>query len=261
MKKENLLELKIDIQVDDDKDFFELAILLDKPEFLELLPQLRKEYEVEGLVKVDYFHKVVDGFFTEEIYKINFDKYQNHKQISKYMTDKTLALQDTKRLMDKFQLVDTEANLLCFIFGRPPYFSQAIEHAIFCGAVDDYSFRTTSVTVVEDNRVIQSVADFQLPQVAILVSPNSSDREIKEAGRIAKKWYKNDKRLSYYKPKVDMASKIRNYREWYWSYLSGEKTYDDIANDWADREDADLSGLDANRILKGISYYKKLLTQ
>ena len=161
--------------------------------------------------------------------------------------------------MDAYPAFDTEMLLWCYIFKRPPIFSDVCKDAILYGKVNDFSYKTTKVIVTDSNNLQMSVSELELPQVAIIVSPNSSDREIIEAGRIAKTLYKTDERLSYYKPRTDKANRIRTYRDWYWKHLSGLR-YVDIASECANSDDPDLIGLDDNRVLKAINYYKKLLT-
>ena len=43
----DLLKLKIDIQTKGDTNFLELAIFFDKPEFLRMIPQFRKDYGID----------------------------------------------------------------------------------------------------------------------------------------------------------------------------------------------------------------------
>ena len=67
MNKGLLTENKVEIKVKNDSNFLELAILLDKPEFLSLLPQLRKDYNIENLRDIDEFYKHVNSFIMHPI--------------------------------------------------------------------------------------------------------------------------------------------------------------------------------------------------
>lgn len=261
MKNEDLVKLKIDIQTNDDTNFLELAILLDKPKFLRLLPQLRKDYGIERLIDLKDYYRKTDSFKNSKKAKLNFSKYQNSKKLIEYARKNNTGFDDIEDEMDLFQLLDTETNLLCYIFKRPPYFSESIKQAILCNAVNDDCFKTTSVEVIEHDAVLSTTGSFQLPQVAILISPTSTDIKIENAIYSARKLFRTDRRLSYYKPRTDKVDRICSYREWYWQKIEGKKLVD-IAKDWLSRPDVDPndSGSDASVISKGISRYKNLLS-
>ena len=259
-ENENLLKLKIDIQVKDDVSFMELATLFDKEDFLNLLPLLRKEYGIDKTMSIDAYYSLVDTFTDEEKYKINFSKYKNPKQLIEHVRENSLGKLDPTRLVDRYQLVDVESNILCYIFHRPPNFAEAIKHAIFCGVVNDSSLHTTAVSIVENDRLLTTVSDFGLPQVAITVTPSTTDKELEAAMSVARTLYQTDPRLSYYKPRTDLINKIRVYRQWFWMHIDGKK-YTEIADLWAEKDDAEFAYLDDNRVGKSIRFYKKLLTQ
>ncbi len=50
MKNEDQSIQEIDIETDNDVHYVELVIFLDKPDFLKLLPQLRKDYRIDYLL-------------------------------------------------------------------------------------------------------------------------------------------------------------------------------------------------------------------
>lgn len=261
MKEDDLLKLKIEILAENDTNFMEIATLVDKPEFLSLLPLLRKEYGINGeKVNLDNYDKNLDLIAnSNEMHRINFSKYKDSKQLLEY-TKEHIYLFNEKVDMETYPAFDTEMLLMCYLFRRPPIFSSVIFDAVLCGTVGDYSYRTTKVVVNDSDHLFLSVSDLALPHISILVSPNSSDREIIEAGRIAKTLYKTDRRLNYYKPRTDLVNKARIYRQWYWMYIGGKK-YTEIADSWADKADAEFADLDDNRVGKSIRFYKKLLTQ
>lgn len=263
LKNKGIQQLRIDIRATDETNFLELAILLDKPEFLDLLPQLRKEYGANNLANTEDYYSLSESFSEDKKSKINFSKYKNSKHLIEYAQKNRGYIfdEDPTDEMEMKQLLDTEASLLCYLFKRPPYFAEPIKQAILCGAVDDYILRSTSVHIVERDNLLTTTACFQLPQVAILISPTTTDKVIKDTIRVARILYKTDKRLSYYKPRTDKVTKIKDYRSWYWMHLSGMR-YVDIANEWSVRDDIDPSdsGIDDNRVLKGVIYYKRLLS-
>ncbi|KKT47425.1 MAG: hypothetical protein UW37_C0008G0025 [Candidatus Gottesmanbacteria bacterium GW2011_GWA2_44_17] len=67
MKIEDLSKLKIDIQTKDDTSFLELAIFFDKPEFLQMLPQFRKDYGIDPLIKSDKFYDKIDELASKTV--------------------------------------------------------------------------------------------------------------------------------------------------------------------------------------------------
>jgi hypothetical protein len=262
MKYEDLSPLRIDIQTKNDKHFLELAILFDKPDFLEWLPKIRKKYALNRLIPLDEYGDVTSSFQTSKLEKFDLSIYKDIEGLVEYANENTRFGDyiDSSDL-DLLERLDTDANILCYIFNRPPYFSDSIKQAILCGSTDGLLFDPTFATLVEGDMILSTTGSFQLPQVAILVSPTSTDIEIKEQVAIARQLLKTDEKLAYYKPRVDKVNKIRAYREWYWQHLAG-KTYVQISTEWMDSLNISStdSGSDDNRILKGVAYYKKLLS-
>ena len=66
---------------------------------------------------------------------------------------------------------------------------------------------------------------------------------------------KTDKRLSYYRPRVDVTPNIRKYRGWYWERIKG-KTGKQIADEWPNSEI--VTDLD---VFKAVKIYSQLLTR
>jgi hypothetical protein len=262
MKQSDLNKLRIEILTNNDRNFLELAILFDKPEFLEYLPKIRKKYSINSLHRLEEYEQLLDKHFKSNESKFDFSTYENAKELIEYANKNVVwyeEIEDTGMTM--YQQLDTDASILCHLFHRPPYFAEPIKQAILCGAVNGDLFDTTSSTIVEQDMLYSTTGHFQLPQVAILISPTSTDIQIKEQVRRARKLFATNEKLSYYKPRIDKANKIRAYREWYWKHLEG-KTYVQISTEWMDNpniENTD-SGSDDNRVLKGVAYYKKLLS-
>lgn len=260
MKYEDLARLKIDVQTDNDRNFLELSILFDKPEFLEWLPKIRNKYHLK-LAPLDKYDEVINSFDSVDRGRFDMSLYEDIKGLKEYAKQNETFLTNLEdNDAELYQKLETDAVILCYIFSRPPYFLVPVLQALLCGAVDGDYFYPTKYHIVENDWLQTTTGSFQLPQVVISVSPTSTDVEIKEQVRFARYLLKTDKKLSYYKPRVDKVNKIRAYREWYWQHLAG-KTYVQIATEWMDNPNVDSSdsGSDENRILKGVTYYKKLL--
>lgn len=266
MKYEDLLRLKIDIQTDNDRNFLELAILFDKPEFLEWMPKIRKKYDLETIAP-DQYWEVYEELSDDPV---NPKKTQDEFDLSLYkdvegLSDYLIVHESFFPIgggQDKYQQLETDAAILCHIFKRPPYFIQSIIKAIICGAVDGGDFSSTNIYVTENDLLLTSSGGLAAPQVVVSISPSSTDLEIKEQVAQARHLLKTDKRLTYYKPRIDLVSRIRHYREWYWQHLTGI-TYKQISQEWTynPKRIRSESDYDEIRIGRGVALYKKLLSQ
>jgi len=254
--KAYLQDFKIDIHTNNDIYFQELALLFDKDEFLNLLPYLRKTYKVVRFFPLDEFEKLLDssekGWFIEKTTtKVNFSKYSRAKEVEEEFPE----FYDFICSPDNFlpETLDAECNLICYEFKRPPYFVDVIKQAIFCGAVDDTLFKPTEAKTVDFSLL---GAWPTLDQVAIFISPTSTYVDVEREFKKAKEKMKSNEWLSYYNPHSDTTPNIRKYREWYWERIKG-KTYQIIADDWADGHEAEYTTyLD---VLKALKIYDKLL--
>lgn len=63
--KAYLQDLKVDIRASKDINYQELALLFDKPQFLNLLQNLRQTYEVVNLYPLDNFIENIDDFYKK----------------------------------------------------------------------------------------------------------------------------------------------------------------------------------------------------
>lgn len=260
MKNEDLIRLKIGIQADNDRNFLELAILFDKPEFLQYLPKIRNKYYIDTLIKPENFWQQMDEYNESKESKFDFSIYDNATALIEYGNKNSIWTSEIQNeQLTTYQHLDTDANILCYIFHRPPHFANLITEAIVCGIVDGNMFRTTSSEVIENNLATQTTAPFQLPFAAIVLSPTSTDIEIKEQIRKARNLYKTDSRLKYYVPRIDQVNQIRLYRDWYWKSLANKQNTE-ILKEWADDPSRDPNtDMDESRISKGIASYKNLL--
>jgi len=257
IKNNSLKDFKIKIHTKNNTNFLELAILFDKPEFLQMLPQFRKDYGIQQSVKLDKYTETINAL-ENKTGKINFSKYQKPKELIKFAKNNQYFLaEDIEEEMDLFQKLDTEANLVCYQFKRPPYFTEAVKQAIFCGEVEGDYLSTTSVEILEGG-LLKDASCFQLPQVAILVSPTTTYERLKEAFRIAQRLYKDEPKLSYFKPRVDFVNNIKKYRFCYWERLKG-KTYEEIADAWVKKQKTKEDMTTYLEAMRAVKIYKNLL--
>lgn len=254
--KAYLQDLKIDIRTNSDINYQELALLFDKPQFLNLLPYLRANFKIVNPFPIEDFDGEFD-YHTMHQFEIGTDlktdlsKYSNTANLKEsFPAFYDLITDESSFFPEK---LDAESNLICYEFSKPPYFVKAIQQAIFCGAVDETHFKPTEAEVVNFEQMGSWAT---LERIAIFVSPTSTYEDVKEEFRKAKELMKNDKRMSYYHPQVDNAPNIRKYREWYWKRIKGD-TYQKIADEWVENhKTGNTTYLD---VLKAVKTYEKLL--
>ncbi|MBI4226362.1 hypothetical protein HY612_04580, partial [Candidatus Roizmanbacteria bacterium] len=162
--------------------------------------------------------------------------------------------EDIHEKMDIFWMIETEISFICYFFHRPPNFKDAIKESIYCGKVE--SFGTESVEI--EDMPLESFSEFSLPYVKMVITPATTYKNIKEMFWLAQDMYKTDKRLAYYKPRVDTVNNIRKYRYFYWKRLDGLKM-EKIAEDWAESRLPEEDNTTYIDVIKGIKTYKKLL--
>lgn len=250
--KAYLLDLKIDIRTDRDDHYQELALLFDKPTYLNLLLKLRKEYKVVNFLSVDEYRGYDIGDFGDDFIAINLSKYTKIKSFKKDFSD---YYDDLKEKSDLPFVLENECYLICYEYNRPPYFYNVIRQSIFCGVVTDENFQPTKAEIIEPNAMWFGAT---LPPIAIFVSPTSTYEDVKEEFRKAKELMKTDKRLSYYKPRLDFVNNIRQYRLWYWQRIEG-KTYQKIADDYVKSMLPKIYNTTYQDVIKGVKIYEKLL--
>lgn len=259
--EEDLLKLKIFIDSSSDSNFQEMALLVDNPEFLRLLPKLRKDFEIDKLVPDDEFEKKAfsDLFENKKKKRINLSKYKNPEYLKSFAQHNISFFDiDIEEEMDFVQFLDTEVSLVCIQFKRPPYFIPIIKQVIFCGVANDMYFDSTSVDIVGNGMVRDSIASFELPRVAILVSPTTTYEVVKDAFRETQRLYKTDKRLAYYKPRLDFVNNIREYRQWYWERKTGKK-FRIIVDEYVKSKLPAEYRTTEQDVIKGVKIYEKLL--
>lgn len=263
MKKNDqayLLDLKIDIHTKNDSHYQELALLLDKPSFLDMLPNLRERYKVSEFFPLDQYEEMLNSYEEEHFFKktkvaIDQSKYTNLEGMKVKFPDFFEFINSSGNFLP--ETLDAECNLICYTLNRPPYFVEPIKQAIFCKATDALYFKPTQAGIVDFSIM---GAWPTLERVAIFVSPTSTYDEVKAELREAKKLMSQEESISFYKPRGDTTPNIRKYREWYWRKLGGD-SYKKISDDWTNRSEINQydSGTDDNMVLKGIQAYKRLL--
>lgn len=131
----DLLELKIDIKCTNDIAYMDCALLLDRPEFLRLLPEYRKKHGIKNLIPYKKFHEW-------RFEKMDQDSIAIDEDLKKGITVEFITELNLPHLR-----FEEDTTGLCKRFNKPSYFIDIIEFAIVCGVVGDIAYQHTKMEV------------------------------------------------------------------------------------------------------------------
>ncbi len=214
----DLLELKVNIECKNDIAYMDCALLLDKPEFLRLLPEYRKKHGIDVLVPYTKFYEWIST-------KMDADIKAKEDDIEKGIT-----VNDITELNLPFLEFEEDAKSLCRQFKKPGYFVQIIQFAIACGVVGDISYQHTRIEVTPTDPP-PPPEETELPEVRIVITPMTTLKDVQEVfeKNVPDIFESHMKLLNYYyRMKNRKAGNFRRDREWYWKNLEGEG-YTEIA--------------------------------
>lgn len=263
MKNENqdLLELKIEIIDSGNTSIYqEIALLVDRPDYLRLISKVRQEYSIDEVVpaKGDFSY-LLNLFDSNNEGEINYKKYKTldkFKELLPKEFDNVMSF--AKDTIEPLR-AQAEAVLICFEFGRPYYFIPVILQSIMYGVADTNWLQRTQAVVQDQDYALYRFDEINIPQVVIEISPFSTETDIKKALREGKKIFKTDPRFNYFIRKPDYVNEIRKYRYWYWERLKGIK-YCLIAKKWDNLNNIpDSCSTDELDVIRGVKKYTNLL--
>ena len=225
MQNEDLLKLKVNILTDNDEEYQDIALLVDKPEFLIELQRARKALNIKKPLSLN--GKYWWGMYLNWC-KASPDKRDNLNKIAENISRK---------------------------YKRPSYKDIVIQAVLFGQATDLYA---PSVQVVGKH------TRFTSERIGIFPTERTTDKEIRDALKLVNKYYQGELTFSKFEyPKKHLVRSkphpfIRRQRFFYWEKLTNKKT-EQIANEWQDKHPNDKPMPDAKSINKDYSSYKKLL--
>lgn len=211
----DLLDLKIDIKCTNDIAYMDVALLVDKREFLRLLPEYRKKHGITELVPYMKFYDWISKKMDEDGQIIKADVSNAN---------------DLTELNLPFMTFEEDAKALCQQFKKPGYFVSIIEFAIVCGVVHDISYQNTRIEVVPTD-LPPPPEETELPEVRIVITPMTTLKDIQEVFEksVPDIFESHMKLLNYYyRMKNRKSSNFRRDRDWYWQNLEGDG-YTEIA--------------------------------
>lgn len=202
MKKDELCKLKIEIQTNNLFRYREIAVLVDKPKFLEKVKKIREEIGIADLLPYRPLHWQVDSM------KWSMSNSEKEQRLTKA----------ANKLSEKFQI--------------PKYMGNSIYQALLFGKITD---KDPAVGIVYPKSVVER------PCVAIFPTLLTTDKDILSALKQAKRILKGNSIISNsFGFKSDAVEKIaphkvKQHRDWYWRNLAGE-SYSDIALTLEDKD-------------------------
>jgi hypothetical protein len=239
--------MKIDIQTPDKKHATDIAMLVDKPEFLQEIEKLRQKWGIKELYKSSAFHSFLEFHI---------------------MTNKNTVSVD-KEVKERLSDFNNDIDLILKRFNRGRNFKLVVEYALGTGTVPNGIYRSCYFDVVK----IGELEDLNNPeryQYTIVLSPRTELKEVVNAYKEFKEHIKGkisfeslanldieiptDKELieQYHRGNIYKSADIDKFktlkeldrtREWYWMRYGDHfndaskepKTYAELVDDWNNR--------------------------
>lgn len=269
IKMKNSIE-PIDIQIEDNKRFSLIALLVDRNDFLEDIKKIRKKislivvpYELPGY-SIKGFDNVVEAYKSDTCtingVRIALEQECLDKNIvNTYQIDKKIgkAVVWSETLLKKYKK-------------SRPYFS-VIFASLLAGKVTDFDFPSTYMLEFNNQNDARLETDNFISNedlTAIVVNPNSTQIEVIKTFGFIKKYYFKTKKTTENdglkhlvgsnfrtEQNLDTLSSIKETRKWFWwnknEKIGAKKIWDRIGG-------ID-SGISQKGIEQNLTRYKKLL--
>ncbi|HUD09877.1 MAG TPA: hypothetical protein VMR77_03710 [Patescibacteria group bacterium] len=236
--------MKIDIQTPDKKHATDIAMLVDKPEFLLEIEKLRQKWSIKELYRPSAFHSFLEFHIMTNKDTVSIDK-EVKKRLSEFNNDIDLVLKK---------------------FNRGRNFKRVVEYALATGIVPNGIYRSCYFDLVK----IGESNDLEQPEryeYVIVLSPRTELKEVRNAYKEFKEHIKGkidfesianldieiptDKELieQYHRGNIYKSADIDKFktlkelsrtREWYWikyeTYFSHETkkpmSYPEVLKKW-----------------------------
>lgn len=250
---------RVEIQIESNRRFTEIASLVDKPGFLEEIESVRNWLKIEpgkyepkiyGIRRLDELTQCYrEGELT--VSELCF-------AVQDYCLDNSLLFPKVDRV---FSLSLENAGLLAVKYGKNRLYIQPIVSAIFTNAVGENDYKTTQLLHMNSSDLRQLADELdsgysdgiqgkEEKLLAIRVDPETSMDDLADTFKYINK-YKSDYFTSTHS---DTLSEVKRDRDWYWKEKLGKKS----AQIFRDLDDSDTTS-DYTIVSKGIAKYKKLL--
>jgi hypothetical protein len=282
---------KIDIDIEDNGIYTQVAFLVDRPGFVDDIKEIRKLYKIEVPFSSDPLvleHHLIRlaGYTPDPINHLNdetvdfvmSDEIMDSSKAKENYEKLNTSLKNKKPIEDKLRKKEIgfrEAITNCRRKHQyPEIFNQVVKQAVLFNTIS--RFKTAYATHFnrsEEDNILQPSPSDEL--MAIVVTPYSTKKDIELAYEECKTHIRSLIEITspvYHMIGKDTITNIKRDRYWYWEKMSG-KRYQTILDEWnnrcsyykngqahPDNTKCEYCGLeDQNVIEKAVSRYKSNL--
>lgn len=264
---------KVTILIEDNKEFGDVAFLVDKPEVLNTIEILRKKWGITKTNNLNQFNSWKNNLFEQRSLKQGEQDRLTRENID------DLSDCDLEVWKEKIERVMPDVDFECDVrdlritFNRPETFDKAISYAIVCGIIPDGVYKSTYFAVEAPTTPLR--LQDRTSRIAIYVTPQSKEEDVIKALLEVKKKFFKEKYMYfpfYSLYDKDEATKIKRDRAWYWMKQeekgNGKGAYNRILERWnkecpdPNLEPHDLCKhciFETNVIEQAVSRYRKAL--
>lgn len=215
---------KITILIENNKEFGDIAFLVDNPKFLEAIDRLRDKWGIKNLINIDQL-----GNWQNNLFKQRESKQGEQNQLKIVNVD-DLSDCDLEAWKEKIERVMPNVDFECDVrdlriqFDKPETFDKAITHAIMCGIIPDGVYKSTYYGIEATTTPLR--LQDRTARIAIYITPQSTDEEVSKVVGETRKVFFKTKMWGIYPffslRNKDQVTNIKRDRGWYWRNLGGE---------------------------------------
>jgi len=173
---------KIDVQTSNKKHATDIAMLVDKPEFLQELEKLRQKWQITKL------------------YKLNTSPFQELLNIDSVVNN---GVADNKQVQKRRDEFNQDIDKILKKFNRGKNFKLVVEYALTTGVIPEGVYRSCYFDVVKVGEP-DSLENPERDQYVIILSPRTEQKEVKEAYKEFKEHIKG--KIKFHKPRISLES-------------------------------------------------------
>lgn len=203
----------IDIQIEDDWKFGEVAYLVDRDDFIENLIKARKKLGIKNLIP--HTPEDINKWREEEL------NQTINKNLSKTKSKKEFSFPVTRIQIIKHNLLDK--------YHLPLFYADILEAAILCGLITDEDFSVTAyIQIIDPQDYIERYKKKKFlgyPKIAIILSPETKLEEIEVLYKNSLPEEMHFYQQNYLKTNQDLTNPAHNKkrdRKWYWERRKGK---------------------------------------